>query len=446
MQILDVVGVGFGPSNLALAIAIEEYNQSANTPLSMSFIERSAEFIWHKDMLIKDATIQVSFIKDLVTLRNPASEYSFLSYLKAQGRLLKFSNLKTFNPTRMEFCKYFRWAADKLPGVVQYSKRVIDVQPVGTESVNLWQVFYQHVESGEIESVFCRNLVIATGGTPKFPENIQPFPGKIWHSSGFLSNIAQFEHTGTPSFCVAGGGQSGAEIVEYLHANFPQATVHSVFGGFGYKPADESSFVNEIFDPDAVDVFYNVAAKRRDALLAELSQTNYNVVDIELIDKLYHIHYQEEVEGVPRLHFRRMTRVEDAKVTSNKVRVTLRDIHNDKAVTEHFDALIMATGYERASPHPLLDSLYGLIEFEQNKPIISRYFCVKTQAHVNARIILQGFSENAHGLTDTLLSTLSVRSEEILQNILDVPVNNESVTKPAATQDSAVKERNYEFI
>ena len=32
-------------------------------------------------MLLEDATMQVSFLKDLVTLRNPASEYGFLSYL-----------------------------------------------------------------------------------------------------------------------------------------------------------------------------------------------------------------------------------------------------------------------------------------------------------------------------------------------------------------------------
>lgn len=37
-------------------------------------------------MLIDDATMQVSFLKDLVTLRNPASEFSFLCYLQSKGR------------------------------------------------------------------------------------------------------------------------------------------------------------------------------------------------------------------------------------------------------------------------------------------------------------------------------------------------------------------------
>src|ERR1700712_1526142 len=84
----DLVGIGFGPSNLGLAIALEEQGSG----LSTRFVERQEAFGWHRGMLLEDATMQISFLKDLVTLRNPASGFSFLAYLKERGRLVDFIN------------------------------------------------------------------------------------------------------------------------------------------------------------------------------------------------------------------------------------------------------------------------------------------------------------------------------------------------------------------
>src|SRR5690349_11577683 len=83
LPVYDVVGVGFGPSNLALAIAATEHNAEApaSEQVSVRFLERQPTFGWHRGMLLDDATMQVSFLKDLVTLRNPASRFSFLSFL-----------------------------------------------------------------------------------------------------------------------------------------------------------------------------------------------------------------------------------------------------------------------------------------------------------------------------------------------------------------------------
>src|SRR5689334_21498442 len=91
VPVYDLVGVGFGPSNLALAIAVEEHNgRAGQDPVTAVFLERQPSFGWHRGMLLEDATMQVSFLKDLVTLRNPTSEYSFLCYLKDRDRLIDF--------------------------------------------------------------------------------------------------------------------------------------------------------------------------------------------------------------------------------------------------------------------------------------------------------------------------------------------------------------------
>lgn len=83
----DLIGIGFGPSNVAMAIALSEHNArvGAEEAVTAHFFEQQPCFGWHRGMLIDDATMQVSFLKDLVTLRNPASEFSFLCYLKSGG-------------------------------------------------------------------------------------------------------------------------------------------------------------------------------------------------------------------------------------------------------------------------------------------------------------------------------------------------------------------------
>ena len=79
--------------------------------------------------------------------------------------------------------------------------------------------------------------------------------------------------------------------------------MHAVFTRYGYSPADESPFVNAIFDPAAVDTFFHADASVKEMLLTYHRNTNYSVVDRELIHELYRRHYQETVAGETRLHF-----------------------------------------------------------------------------------------------------------------------------------------------
>ncbi|MFD6073701.1 SidA/IucD/PvdA family monooxygenase, partial [Amycolatopsis lurida] len=115
VPVYDVVGVGFGPSNLALAIAVTEHNTAPGAEtVTAHFLERQVRFGWHRGMLIDNATMQVSFLKDLATMRNPTSSFSFLSYLHSKDRLVDFINHKNLFPLRIEFHDYFEWAAEKV--------------------------------------------------------------------------------------------------------------------------------------------------------------------------------------------------------------------------------------------------------------------------------------------------------------------------------------------
>src|SRR5215218_4532686 len=88
----DLIGIGFGPSNVAMAIALSEHNARAGgqEAVRAHFFEQQPRFGWHRGMLIDDATMQVSFVKDLVTMRNPTSDFTFLCFLRERGRLVDF--------------------------------------------------------------------------------------------------------------------------------------------------------------------------------------------------------------------------------------------------------------------------------------------------------------------------------------------------------------------
>lgn len=70
-------------------------------------------------------------MKDLATLRNPQSPYTFISYLHDQGRLVSFINRSSHVPSRKEFADYLTWTAEKVraDGIsVNYAQDVFAVQ------------------------------------------------------------------------------------------------------------------------------------------------------------------------------------------------------------------------------------------------------------------------------------------------------------------------------
>jgi L-ornithine N5-monooxygenase len=106
-EIYDIIGIGFGPSNLALAICLEEMG----SPLSMCFIDANAEPGWQREMLLSGTDIQNNPLRDLATPRNPKSHYGFLNYLKQVDRLFEYLNLPFHYPLRVEYAHYIKWAA-----------------------------------------------------------------------------------------------------------------------------------------------------------------------------------------------------------------------------------------------------------------------------------------------------------------------------------------------
>ncbi|MGI5336126.1 lysine N(6)-hydroxylase/L-ornithine N(5)-oxygenase family protein [Streptomyces sp. CA-181903] len=417
----DLVGIGFGPANLALAIAIDDHNRRAPSgALRAGFLERQERFGWHRGMLLEGATMQVSFLKDLVTMRDPGSRFSFLCYLRDRGRLADFINQKTFFPTRIEFHDYLEWCAAEFGSVVEYGRTATAVRAVedgGT--VEAVDVVSRSVGDPADETVRrTRNLSVGTGLTPRLPEGVALGP-HVWHNRDLLFRAAEPAARRHRRFVVVGAGQSAAESAEYLHRTFPDAEVCAVFSRYGYSPADDSPFANRIFDPAAVDHFYDAPEDVKRTLLGYHRNTNYSVVDGELIEQLYRTAYQEKVQGRERLRILNTSRLTAVEDLADGARAVIRSLTSGETFTLDCDAVVFATGYHAADPRELLGDLADeCLTDEQGRLRVDRDHRVLTTDRVRVGIYLQGGTEHTHGITSSLLSTLAVRSGEICDSLL----------------------------
>jgi L-ornithine N5-oxygenase len=420
--VYDVVGIGFGPSNLALAIAVAEHNDTGGEPVTSLFLERQRGFGWHRGMLIDDATMQVSFLKDLVTLRNPTSDFSFLSYLHAADRLVDFINQKSLFPLRVEFHDYLEWAAARVADQVRYGSEVVEVAPV-THGGTVDRFVITTSDGG---TVLARNLVFGVGLTPHLPPGAT-LSDRVWHNRDLLDRVGELRcATAFPPpvrFAVVGAGQSAAEVTKYLHDSFPHAEVCGVFSRYGYSPADDSPFANRVFDPDAVDHFYAASAEAKQLILDYHGNTNYSVVDTDLIEELYRRVYQEKVLGTPRLRLFNVSRVVETVETGDGVRTTVESLSTHEKTVLDCDVLVYATGYRPSDPLRLLGDLGALCRRDgAGRPEVARDYRVRTDSALAAGLYLQGSTEHSHGISSSLLSTTAVRAGQILDSIVaDTP-------------------------
>lgn len=416
-ETLDIVGVGFGPSNLALAIAINEHNaRGVGDPLTAQFVEQQPRFGWHRGMLMEDATMQVSYLKDLVTLRNPTSPFSFVSYLHDQGRLVDFINYSSAYPTRIEFHDYLEWAASAFAAQVDYGTEVIGIEPVnGGGTVECIEVVARRPDSSTTR-LRARNIVLAAGLRPHLPEGVST-GARTWHSGELLSKAATL--TEPERLIVVGAGQSAAEAVDYLHRTFSAAEVCSVFSRYGYSPADDTSFANRVFDPDAVDTFFHAPDEAKNMILNYHANTNYSVVDTQLIDELYRRYYQEKVTGHVRLRFLNVSKVADAVEVGDRVELAVESLIDGSREVLACDAVVYATGYRPIDPLQLLGDLGRACRRDDADRLdIGRDYRVQTSPDFTAGIYVQGATEHTHGLSATLLSNVAVRSGEIVDSLL----------------------------
>ncbi|ORB69629.1 lysine N(6)-hydroxylase/L-ornithine N(5)-oxygenase family protein [Mycobacterium shinjukuense] len=398
----ELLGIGFGPSNLALAIAAAERGMRA------VFVEAQPTFGWHRGMLLPGARMQIPFLKDLVTLRNATSDYTFINYLSERGRLVEFIDRHTLFPSRVEFHDYLEWAADRVAADVRYGHRVVEVSCGEPGFV---------VRADPEWVVEAHTLVLGTGLRPVLPGGVAE-SARQWHSHSLLNGLAALNCASPQRFAVVGAGQSAAEVVGYLHETYPQAQVHGVFARYGYSVVDDSPYVNRIFAPSAVDDFYGANQSARQRLLDYHRSANYSAVDPELIDDLYSREYAERVAGRRRLFMHNASEVAGTQEYPDRVRLTIANLANHSTETLDCAAVVYATGYAPTDVRRFLGEVANRYEFDRDqRPVVSRDYRLVPKPGAPGDVYLNGSVEHTHGLASSLLSNVAVRAHDIVSAV-----------------------------
>ena len=422
-ELHDVVGIGFGPANIALAIAAEELHPH----LDIVFVERNARAGWQEEMLLPESDIQNHPLRDLVTPRNPRSRYTFVNFLFEQGRLFEHLNLPLTHPLRVEYRQYVAWVAQHFAAKVRYGHDVRAIVPVlDGERIGAWRV---DCEDGR--SVHARSLVVAPGRTPRIPASFAAAAGdaRVVHLTRFLGAFEAVKaRVAAPRIAVVGGSQSAVELLLHVAGNLPRGEVVGINRNFGFRQKDTSPFSDEVYFPEFVDTFFHASPEQKRRLRAELAPTNYSSADRDVLDALYVQLYRNRILHKDGLSVRHLTAITDVRCDADAVHLTLAHTIDGGHERVPFDLVVLATGFKDLGagvgdePWPaLMAGLAPHLALAGGVLDVGLDYRVRLQepaGTAHAPAFLNGLCESTHGMGDAgSFSLLSLRSATIADSL-----------------------------
>ncbi|MGW6455692.1 lysine N(6)-hydroxylase/L-ornithine N(5)-oxygenase family protein [Streptomyces sp. NPDC055078] len=416
----DLVGIGIGPFNLSLAAL------AAGVPggLATAFYEQQPRFSWHPGLLIEGSTLQVPFLADLVTLADPASPWSFLSYLRHRERLFPFYFAERFHIHRAEYDAYCRWVGDSLPGL--HFGHQIDAVRWNPERALFEVDFTQLDPGGEAEALgrsYARNIVLGVGTEPYVPEPLRPLADAptvpVIHSADYLDHRDRLLAAG--HITVVGSGQSGAEVFLDLLRRRPQGAeqLHWLARTESFAPMEYSRLGLEHFTPDYTRYFHALPEQTRDRLVPSQWQLHKGI-DNGTISAIHEELYRRTLHGgwpdavlTPGVSVRTAGRVATTKV---ELHLEHRQQGTRSRLTT--DAVVLATGYRE---RPVAGMLAGLDPYlrhdSSGRPRIDDEFRLILDDSVTGSVYVQNAGKHAHGVGAPDLGLAAWRSASILNSL-----------------------------
>ncbi|MFJ9133308.1 lysine N(6)-hydroxylase/L-ornithine N(5)-oxygenase family protein [Streptomyces sp. NPDC102256] len=395
----DFVGIGLGPFNLGLACLTEPIAE-----LDGVFLESKPNFEWHSGMFLEGAHLQTPFMSDLVTLADPTSPYSFLSYLKESGRLYSFYIRENFYPLRVEYDDYCRWAANKLSSV-RFGTTVAEVTYED-------EVYVVRTEAGEVYRA--RHLVLGTGTQPYVPEACAGLGGDYIHNSRYLQNKAELQ--AKESITLVGSGQSAAEIFLDL---LGEIDVHGyrlnwVTRSPRFFPLEYTKLTLEMTSPEYIDYFHALPEPTRYRLQAE-QKGLFKGIDGDLINEIFDLLYQKNLGGSVPARLLTNSALESVRHENGTYTLGLRQQEQVKDYELHSEGLILATGYRYTEPAFLAPVRDRLRYDTQGNFDVARNYAIDTTGR---GIFLQNAGVHTHSITSPDLGMGAYRNAYIIRELL----------------------------
>jgi len=411
---VELLAIGAGPSNLALAVALEELGPPTLAQNSL-VIERGKDIEWQQGLLLPWAKSQVSFLKDLVTLRNPRSKFSFLNYLQSVGRLDSFINMGSFTPYRVEISEYLGWVAKSLSTVrVELGRECLSIEPCRDASGTITRWLTRLADGSSITS---RYLVIGAGRDAYRPPVFDGVPEqRVIHSTQYRSRVAELSAELPYRVAVIGSAQSAAEMFQALQTDLPNCDIVWIIRSITLRAYEAyNQFTNELYFPSFVDSFFEARPEGREQILQEMHRTNYSGITPALLETLYAGFYLDRLNGRQRKRIVGMAELTAARTIADEIALELTDRRTGTVSELRRDLVFLGTGFVREMPALIrrMAATLGLDEITVN-----RRYRLNVPGPATAACYLQGVNEATHGIADSLLSVVANRAEDITRDII----------------------------
>jgi lysine N6-hydroxylase len=452
----DLVGIGLGPFGLGLAALSDPVPD-----LDAVFLDAADGFRWHPGMMIEGATIQVPFLADLVTMADPTSRFSFLSWLKQAGRLYPFYVRESFFPLRAEYDAYCRWVADQLD-TLRWGRRVTAVTDLGDGTLLVQadrapggspaggsdpaagtdpaRIGSPSGQAGS-ETWRTRHVVLSTGTEPAVPSHLTGLDGPVVHSADYLG--ARDELRAAPSVTIVGSGQSAAEIYRDLldvvgadpgldgrphdpgpaspddchdrHGPARGSRLDWITRSPRFFAMEYTKLTLELTSPEYTDHFHGLPLAERDRLGRE-QRSLYKGISGDLVDDIHETLYRRSVDGPLDTTLLTETELVDAAWHADRglFSLTLRHAQLGTTTVRETAALVLATGYAPRSTS-VLDPLGDQVERDaRGRLAVARDHSVDGG---RGRVFVQNGEEHTHGLTAPDLGMGAWRSSSIIASV-----------------------------
>ena len=423
-DIYDIIGLGFGPAGIALAVAMEDADECHAKPdgLRSLFIEQAVDSAWQADMLLPGTNIQHHFLRDFATPRNPRSRFTFANYLKEKGRLFAFGLLGD-SPGRIEWADYVQWVASQVAHRALYLHRVVSVEPVRQEDgpeINLVRVVAKDLVEGNTKEFYARNITLCTGRKPNIPPRFADLVGpRVFHSHYFKTHVRTIRPETNPTFAVIGSGQNAIEIILNLADNYPGSKIYSINRNSGFRLYDLGHFSNQVFFPEEVEYYYSLPKEARHKLFEEVRLTNYSSVDFDVSRALYWRVYEEGISGNNRINILKRVAVSDISQEGQRYHIRLQDIYKSCQTEIDADVVVLCTGFVEVQVPPYMEQLLPYLSFDADGDLeVTRDYEVRTDERLKVGVFLNGLTERTHGISDaTSFSMMALKAQKIFERL-----------------------------
>ncbi|CAM3822324.1 MULTISPECIES: lysine N(6)-hydroxylase/L-ornithine N(5)-oxygenase family protein [Flavobacterium] len=436
----DFIAVGVGPFNLGLACLTQPIKD-----INGLFFDKNESFNWHPGMLLEDTTLQIPFLADLVTLADPTSPFSFLNYIKEQGKMYSFYIRENFLLLRNEYNQYCQWAIEKMSNIY-FNTEVIQIDY--SESEAYYMVTTKCTKTETITIYTTKKIVLGTGTSPHIPKSCQNLKENAIHSANYLQNKSELQKK--KSITVLGSGQSAAEVFNDLLQEIDTYNyqLNWITRSPRFFPMDYSKLTLEMTSPEYVDYFYNLPEEKRDELLSS-QKLLYKGINKDLIGSIFDTIYHKKVIGAIDVNLR----TNSACIQSNydeeseKFNLELHQVEQDQKYRHTTEALVLATGYSYKLPGFLEGISERILWDKKGRFATNRNYSIDANA---AEIFVQNAESHTHGFVTPDLGMACYRNSYIIKEITGIeyyPIEKRIAFQQfEVTKEEAIHSEAFELI